>query len=108
MAIEIAEILGEKEDACTFTKIYKDAKRDIIKSLNENYACEGEDVYIPSTPSKGESSMFGCLFGAYPAKFLSYDNELIQKTIKYIYIKRVSVRAVFQSAKGRSLGRDGS
>ncbi len=90
ISIEIANILGEAEDAKVFTKIYEDARRDILKSLNENYVTNANGSYIPATPTGDETSMFGCLFGAHPTKVLPYDNELIRKTVEYVYKKGIS------------------
>jgi len=90
LAAEIAGILDEKEDAAAFAKIAQEAVEDLIRSARENSGFDGQNRYIPAAPSKTESSMFGCLFAAYPGKLLSAEDALIQGTIAHIFKRGIS------------------
>jgi hypothetical protein len=95
LTLEVAEILGFHADIPALREIYTSARNDLVTSLRKNAAYDNGVPYIPGIAgipdiSLSECSLYGCLWGFYPARLLEQDDPLIKGTINIVESKQIS------------------
>jgi len=87
IAAEAAGILGRKSDQDEATRIYENAKSDLLAALDKGAIQEDGYRWIPGVANKTSGSRWGALNAAFPCNILEPDHELITGTLRHIESK---------------------
>jgi len=84
MTLEAARFLGKSKDIAELERIYNQAYKDLLTSLEKGSIQEKDYRWLPGSPACKLGSRWGVLNAAFPCRLLAPDDELITGTLKFI------------------------
>ena len=84
LAVEAAEILGQRKDLAALKRIHETARADLLQAMDRGAIRERDYRWIPGVPGKTTGSRWGALNALFPCRLLPADHELITGTLRHI------------------------